>query len=164
MVQKTTFFRFQAVLASKLAPTWVPKTGPKPTQNLTNRLQISTSLQDAPKMAPNLEKHPKICKNLQKCYQHGRIMGPKFYQNPCQKRLQGELSWESKAVLACVQLRGRILRCDIAPSPPSDKESSMASAPPTSPQARPLTGGIVAAETQTRLSPNGIGMHIVTEN
>ena len=94
MVQKTTFFRFQAVLASKLAPTWVPKTGPKPTQNLTNRLQISTSLQDAPKMAPNLEKHPKICKNLQKCYQHGRIMGPKFYQNPCQKRLQGEISWE----------------------------------------------------------------------
>ena len=89
-----TFFRFQAVLASKLAPTWVPKTGPKSTQNLTNRLQISTSLQDAPKMAPNLEKHPKICKNLQKCYQHGRIMGPKFYQNPCQKRLQGEISWE----------------------------------------------------------------------
>ena len=88
-----TFFRFQAVLASKLAPTWVPKTGPKPTQNLTNRLQISTSLQDAPKMAPKLEKHPKICKNLQKWYQHGRIMGPKFYQNPCQKRLQGELSW-----------------------------------------------------------------------
>ena len=26
-----------------------------------------------------------------------------------------------------------------------------------------LTGGIVAAQTQTRLSPNGIGMHIVTE-
>ena len=89
-----TFFRFQAVLASKLAPTWVPKTGPKPTQNLTNRLQISTSLQDAPKMAPNLEKHPKICKNLQKWCQHGRIMGPKFYQNPCQKRLQGKISWE----------------------------------------------------------------------
>ena len=88
-----TLFRFQAVLASKLAPTWVPKTGPKPTQNLTNRLQISTSLQDAPKMAPKLEKHPKICKNLQKWCQHGRIMGPKFYQNPCQKRLQGELSW-----------------------------------------------------------------------
>ena len=26
-----------------------------------------------------------------------------------------------------------------------------------------LTGGIVAAQTQTRLGPNGIGMHIVTE-
>ena len=89
-----TFFRFQAVLASKLAPTWVPKTGPKPTQNLTNRLQISTSLQDAPKMAPKLEKHPIICQNLQKWYQHGRIMGPRFSQNPCLKRLQGEIFWE----------------------------------------------------------------------
>ena len=78
MVQKISFFRFQAVLASKLAPTWVPKTGPKSTQNLANRLQICTSLQDAPKMAPNLEKHPKICKNLQKWYQHGRNMEPKF--------------------------------------------------------------------------------------
>ena len=54
--------QFQAVLASKMAPTWAPKTRPKSTQNLTNRLQISTSLQDAPKTAPKLEKHPKICK------------------------------------------------------------------------------------------------------
>ena len=96
-----TFFRFQAVLASKLAPTWVPKTGPKPTQNLTNRLQISTSLQDAPKMAPKLEKHPKIGKNLQKWYQHGRIMGSKFYQNSCQKRLQGKISWELENIQKC---------------------------------------------------------------
>ena len=83
-----TFFRFQAVLASKLAPTWVPKTGPKSTQNLANRLQICTSLQDAPKMAPNLEKHPKICKNLQKLYQHGRIMEPKFCQNGFRAHLE----------------------------------------------------------------------------
>ena len=93
-VTKSDFFRFQAVLASKLAPTWVPKTDPKSTQNLRNRLQISTSLQEAPKIAPNLEKRPQICKNLQKWYQHGRIMGLKFYQNPCQKRLQGEISWK----------------------------------------------------------------------
>ena len=97
-------FRFQAVLASKLAPTWVPKTGPKSTQNLTNRLQICTSLQDAPKMAPNLEKHPKICKHLQKWYQHGRIMGPKFYQNPYQKRLQGKISWELQNIQKCAAI------------------------------------------------------------
>ena len=41
MVQKTTFFRFQAVLASKMAPTWVPKTGPKPTQNLTQNQPVA---------------------------------------------------------------------------------------------------------------------------
>merc|ERR1712078_215666 len=86
------FFALGTEKPPKLAPTWVPKTGPKSTQNLTNRLQISTSLQDAPKMAPNLEKHPKICKNLQKCYQHGRIMGPKFYQNPCQAESTSSLS------------------------------------------------------------------------
>ena len=84
MVQKTTFFRFQAVLASKLAPTWVPKTGPKPTQNLRNRLQISTSSQDAPKMAPNLEKHPKICKKPSKTVStwppHGAQLLPKSIQ------------------------------------------------------------------------------------
>ena len=80
MVQKSTFFQFQAVLASKLAPTWVPKTGPKSTQNLANRLQICSSLQDAPKMSRNLEKHPEICQNLQKWYQHGRNMEPKFCQ------------------------------------------------------------------------------------
>ena len=61
---------------------------------MRNRLQISTSLQEAPKIAPNLEKRPQICKNLQKWYQHGRIMGLKFYQNPCQKRLQGKISWK----------------------------------------------------------------------
>ena len=104
MVQKSTFFQFQAVLASKLAPTWVPKTGPKSTQNLTNRLQIFTSLQDAPKKAPKLEKHQKICKTLQKWYQHGRIMGPKFFQNPWEKRLraaaQGEMSLSGGGVAA----------------------------------------------------------------
>ena len=34
MVQKMTFFRFQAVLASELAPTWVPKNESKSSQNL----------------------------------------------------------------------------------------------------------------------------------
>ena len=79
-----TFFRFQAVLAFKLAPTWVPKTGPKPTQNLRNRLQISTSSQDAPKMASNLEKHPKICKKISKTVStwppHGAQVLPKSIQ------------------------------------------------------------------------------------
>ena len=63
MVQKTTFFRFQAVLASKLAPTWVPKTGPKPTQNLTNRLQIFTK---PTRRSQNGSEPRKTSKNMQK--------------------------------------------------------------------------------------------------
>ena len=50
---------------------------------LANPLQICSSLQDAPKMSQNLEKPSKICKNLQKWYQHGRNMESKFCQNPC---------------------------------------------------------------------------------
>ena len=49
-----------------MAPTWVPKTGSKSTQNLPNRLQISTSLQDAPKMAPKLKNVHKNAKISQK--------------------------------------------------------------------------------------------------
>ena len=79
-------------------PNWLQHGSPKLAQNRPktwkNRLQISTSLLDAPKMASNLEKHPKICTNLQKCYQHGRTMRPKFYYNPCPKRLQAQISWE----------------------------------------------------------------------
>ena len=92
-------------MASELAPTWVPKTGPKPTQNFINRLQISTSLPGAPRMAPKLEKHPIICQNLQKWYQHGRIMGPRFSQNPCLKRLQGEIFWELWSIFGILYCR-----------------------------------------------------------
>ena len=79
--------RFGFRTGSNIGPQNWPKTDLNRGKIVWQSLQ---SLQDAPKMAPNLENHPKICKNLQKWCQHGRIMGPKFYQNPCQKRLSRE--------------------------------------------------------------------------
>ena len=63
MVQKTTFCRFQAVLASELAPTWVPKTGPKSTQNSTNS---STNLYEPTRRSWNGSEPRKTSKNVQK--------------------------------------------------------------------------------------------------
>ena len=58
-----TFFRFQPVLASKLAPTWLPKTVPKSSQNLTNRQQISTK---PTRRSQNGSEARKTSKNMQK--------------------------------------------------------------------------------------------------
>ena len=63
MGQKTTFFRFQAVLASELAPTWVPKTGPKSTQNLE---KSSGNLYKPTRRSQNGSEPRKMSKNMQK--------------------------------------------------------------------------------------------------
>ena len=74
--------RHFSVFRPSWLPNWLQHGSPKLAQNRPktwkNRLEIFTSLQDAPHMAPNLEKHSKICKNLQKRFQHGRIMGSTF--------------------------------------------------------------------------------------
>ena len=80
--KKTYKKRLFSNFRSSWLPNWLQQGSPKLAQNRPktwkNRLEISTSLQDAPQIAPNLEKCVKICKNLQKWYQHGRIMSLKF--------------------------------------------------------------------------------------
>ena len=63
MIQKTTIFRFQDVLAPTLALTWVSKTGSKPTQNLTNS---STNLYEPTRRSQNGSEARKTSKNMPK--------------------------------------------------------------------------------------------------